>query len=151
MKFCLALAVLAAFCLNAVAETKIGDFAVYEGLLCQVPDPKKPDALRLTKVKETTTIPYTTTGDDPHFGWGFVLQRRDGVEYTVRSHVTFPVPEGSKDAPKEVDTPEKHSAHGVSQTVFTIDAGDPSGVYKVQVFVDDQHVTDLEFTIEPKK
>lgn len=41
--------------------------------------------------------------------------------------------------------------HGVHQSIYKIEPGDRSGISKVQVFVDDQHITDLEFTIEPPK
>lgn len=125
MKYYLALAALVFFSANVMTEQRIGEMTLWQGLLC-----KAPDTLRLTKTEETTNIPYTTQGKDPLFGYGFVLQRRDGVEFTVRSHVTFPVADGSKEKPKEVDVPDKRSAHGVHQTVYTIDDGDPPGVYQ---------------------
>lgn len=144
MRMFLPFAVFAALCFPAEAEQQVGEVTVWQGILV-----KDPETQRLTKKEETPSIPYITSGDDALFGYGFVLQRRDGQEYIVRSHVTYPAPEGSKEAPKELDVAEKRSAHGVHQTVFTIDAGDPAGVYKVQVFVNDEPITELEFTVQP--
>lgn len=135
--------VFAAFCGLAQAEQTIGELSLWQGVLV-----KDPETMRLTKKEETTSIPYITSGDDPLFGYGFVLQRRDGEEYVVRSQVTYPTPEGSNEQPKEIDIPEKRSGHGVHQTIFKIESGDPTGIYKVKVFVNDEHITDLEFTVQ---
>ncbi len=133
---------------GSMAEETIGNFTLWQGLLSEKDG-------RIARGEETTKVPYITKAMDPGFGHGFVLRSNDGSDFTGRVHVQFPkpvktrLPNGSLKEVSEYDSEPRNSKRGIYLNIYKFDEGDPHGVFKVTIFVNDTKLTELEFDVQP--
>jgi hypothetical protein len=102
---------------------------------------------------ETLTIPLKVAATG--FRWGYDVSPPDASEqYTHRAVVYLPRPpaavtgslQASQDSPTIVKTPT-YRAKGRDDYVFTFDAGDPLGEWKIEIFVNDRLTRTFKFQV----
>jgi len=109
---------------------------------------------KLVLSKETSRIPFVTLSEGQVFG--IVIKPTNNQEYSVKTISFLPSPPSSLSGMLEKQNPEAHKkgyespstpSAGETPIPFWLDEGDPTGVYRIDVYINEQFVREVFFEV----
>lgn len=105
----------------------------------------------------TTDIPYITESQDSNFKFGYTIEKKE-TGFFVHTRITMPLTKNTyvnrahdvetDNETQTVTTKNKYYLNESHELVMSLEDGDPPGLYKMEIFINDRLYKTIIFNVK---